>query len=177
MIQFCIFGGQTSELGDRSKVYVTIFGVTEVRRLTLAKQLMQRQRAVLEQVARHYFVTLFGGAGLKLPTLAEEYLDLREALRSGALRIDEWDRGAADLTRDSRRWISSFTMFGAFDDAEAPSEEEELDRLALYGQMGSITPAVADLLSVAAGQANVSRSAMVRQALACETEALAPASL
>lgn len=167
MIHLCIFGGQDGQLTSGRKVYFTLFGACELRRPTTAKQIIDARQRGQPDAARtsHFFITLFGATGLKAPTLAQEYLGLQDALRAGLLTLDDWDRTIARVA-DANRHAASLTLFGRFDTEDLPSENEELDDLALNRHLGHIPDEAVDLIMPAIGQRGSTRPAVVRQALA-----------
>ncbi|MFH1748824.1 MAG: hypothetical protein ABIG44_17460 [Planctomycetota bacterium] len=167
MIHLCLFGGQGGQIGDGRKVYMTLFGGCEVRRPTVARQLVEAQQhgQTNSTTTGPFFITFFGGTSVKAPTLAQEYLDLQDALRSGILTMDQWDRTIARVFGQFRP-LGSLTLFGSFDGDELPSEDEELDDMALNRHLGQIPDDAVDLLMPAVGQRGATRTASVRQALA-----------
>jgi hypothetical protein len=166
MIRICLFGGQGGQLPTDRRIYFTMFGTTELRWPTVARQISDMRQAGTgaRQRPPHVFVTIFGGTVIKAPTLANEYLELQSALRSGRLTLDDWDRALGTLDNQSRG--PSLTLFGGFDDAEVPGEDEELEGLALNRHLGYLSPEASDILLGAVGQRGSSRAAAVRQALA-----------
>jgi hypothetical protein len=165
MFQFCMFGGHDGSLADEPrKIYITLFGGSELRVGTLASQIAAARNGGYER--RYFFFTMCGGTSLKLPTLSEEFNDLMDALRIGVLNLDEWDRIAGQIAAHNRIYIGSFTLFGGFDGAELPNEDVELDRLALSFQLGQINDAARKVLMSGIGQSGPQRAATVRQAVA-----------
>jgi hypothetical protein len=166
MFHLCLFGGQAGELDAQQKVYLTAFGGCELRWPTIAKQMTAlRQRGTPSAAAPiQYFLTLFGGTEITAPTLAHEFLDLQNALRSGQLTLDDWDRSIVRIG-DIRR-SGSLTLFGNFNGDGLPGEDAELDDLALNRHLGYISDEAAELLMRAVGARGSSRAAVVRQAVA-----------
>ncbi len=115
---------------------------------------------------RHAAVTLFGSTEIKAPTLAEEFIDLQEAIRSGALAPDELYRFTAGLTDDDSGPLFSLTLFGAFEEVSLPDEDEEVDALALQQHLGNISDSAARVLQLGVGQSDAHRRAVVQQAIA-----------
>jgi hypothetical protein len=103
---------------------------------------------------------------LKWPTLAEEYLALVQALRSGALSLESWDRAIACTDSGATLRTASFTVFGSLETDHLPSEDEELDDLSLQRHGGHIPEAAMDHLMLAVGHGGEPRLAAVRQAAA-----------
>ncbi len=175
MIHFCIFGAHEGELSPDKRVYVTIFGGCDLKRPTIARQIIELRRRgnSAEAAPLRVFITLFGATELKAPTLCEEYLDLQDGLRAGLLTLEEWDRAVAQVGVASSLRVSSFTMFGGFGSNELPSEDEELDRIALNNHLGQIPETAGKALMMAVGQDGSQRPAAVRQAIAVAQTAAA----
>lgn len=168
MIHFCIFGGHEGMINSDNRLYVTLFGGSELRVPTVARQIIEARREGRTDKSSHrcYFITIFGGTALRAPTLAEEYLELSEALRSGMITLQDWDLAVGRLgARESIRY-GSFTFCGGFEGNELPSDDEELDGLALNQHLGQIPDSVGKLLMLGVGQKGLSRPAIVRQAIA-----------
>ncbi len=168
MVHFCMFGGQEGEIAAGRKLYITIFGGCELKRPTIAKQILEMRRQGDRQRPRHahFFVTIFGATELKSPTLAEEYIDLQDALQGGLIKIEEWDWAIAQLAANESYSIGSFTLFGGFGAAELPSEDEELDAMALNNYAGRVPEPAVKMLQLGVGQGGSNRTAIVRQAVA-----------
>lgn len=167
MFHFCIFGGHEGELNPNKRVFVTVFGGCELRRPTLARQLVMARRQGGNRVdGGAFFLTLFGGTELTVPTLTEEFLDLQEAVRAGLLTVEEWDRHVAQFGLYDHRSYASFTAFGGFDSEALPEEDAELDRLALARHVGAVPDRSADVLMLAVGGRGPQRSQAVRHAYA-----------
>jgi len=167
MMQVTIFGGHDGILQLDKWFYLTLFGGCELRRPTLARQLLGRRRS--EQTGelirrKPFFLTLFGGAEIKSPTLAAEFIDLRELIHSGVLPLSDWDRALAELGRIEES-VASFTMFGGFDERSLPTEEEEIDGLAIQCHLGNIDESTRVVLQSGIGQRDPERRAVVRRAV------------
>lgn len=175
MISFCMFGAQGGQFSPDKRVYITVFGSCELKRPTIARRVVEGKDhdSTRDKPRTQYFVTIFGTTELKTPTLAEEYIDLQDALRSGMITMDDWDRAVTRFGGLDRWRSASFTLFGSFGGDELPSEEEELDALALNRHLGHIPDEAGKLLILAMGQSGSQRPAAVRQALA--TAAATPA--
>jgi hypothetical protein len=172
MIHFAIFGGQSGPISPDRKVYVTLFGGCELKRPTIARQLLEAKAGgiPLTETRFHYFITIFGGTEIRAPTLAEEYCDLHAALRSGQLSIDEWDRAVAQLGGSSATRYGSFTAFGGFEADKLPSEDDELDGIALSHHLGQMSEDTGRLLMLAIGQPSAQRPSAVRRALEADRD-------
>ena len=105
-----------------------------------------------------------GATEINAPTLAEEFIDLQELLRSGELRMDDWERHAADAGRSDVS-ISSFTLMAGFSECELPSENEEVDSLALHRHLGNIPESAGAVLQHGIGQRGAERRATLRRAV------------
>ena len=170
MIQFCIMGGQESQIKPEPKFYVTLMGASELRRDTLARQILSKRRREREGKAsppRQFFLTMMGATEINCPTLAEEFIDLQQLIRSGELTTADWDRAMTELGRLDVS-IASFTLMGAFSECELPSESAEIDSLALQRHMGNITREASDVLQHGIGKRDGERHATLRRALLVE---------
>jgi hypothetical protein len=101
---------------------------------------------------------------IKCPTLAEEFIDLREMINSGFLNMQDWDRALADIGR-SESPVASFTIFGGFCECELPSEEVEIDSLAIQAHLGNIPDSARQVLQLGIGQREAERRAVLRRAI------------
>jgi hypothetical protein len=194
MIRVTIFSGHEGQLRVDKGVYLTLFGGCELIRPTIARQLFAVREAEEQAEAAGrmvggphgcgfpvghggrmrygrrphragpFFLTLFGGVEIKSPTLAEEFLDLRESVRSGVLDMKDWDEAMARL-RHLDLSIASFTLFGGFNECKLPSEDEEIDSLAIQRHLGNIPEDAGRILQLGIGQRTAERAATVHRAL------------
>ena len=172
MIHFTIFAGHEGRLRLDGTFYLTMFGGCELIRPTLARHAMTKRELEREGRAtrqKPFFLTIFGGAGIKLPTLAEEYLDLQESLGSGLLAMADWERSVTDLTR-SDSLFGSFTLFGGFDEGELPSENEEIEAIALHRHLGNLSDTAGQMLQYGIGRRDAERYATVHRAVNAESQ-------
>lgn len=184
MIQATIFSGHSGRLRFDKSIYLTFFGGCELVCPTAARHVLaerQTRRDLKEfneqpvmsrllesdqrpRLRRPFFLTIFGGTDIKAPTLAAEFIDLRETLDSGLLTLEEWDRAVADLSRSD--WsVASLTLFGGFDECKLPSEEEEIESLALQRHLGNISASATEILQYGIGQRDVERRSTIRRAI------------
>ena len=166
MVHFCIFGGYEGKLHPDKRFFLTLFGAAELHRPTLARQMVaqrQRERTGEPPPQRPLFVTIFGGTEIKAPTLAEEYLDLRELLDNGTLTLQDWENSLAALAQSDVS-PASFTMFGGFSESELPSDNVEIDAIAIHQHLGNISASASRVLQLGIGQGDIDRRALVRQA-------------
>jgi hypothetical protein len=171
MIQFCIMSGLEARIRPEPKIYVTLMGGCELKRETLARQILaqrQRKREGKEGPPRQFFLTIMGATEITCPTLAEEFLDLQQLIRTGELSVADWDRALADLGRLDVS-IASFTLMGAFCECELPSETQEIDSLALQRHLGNISTDAGEVLQHGIGQRDAERYSVVRRALQTAT--------
>jgi hypothetical protein len=171
MLQVCIFGGHEGRLEASKRVVLTLFGGCDLRRPTLARQLLwlrHRDPHVAVTRKRHVAITLFGATEIKVPTLAEEYIDMRELLRSGRISTVDWDALMADLTRAEDQGFWALTMFGAFEECSLPTEDEEVDGLAVQCHLGNIPEEAGGILQYGVGLRDSQRRAVVLKAVAAE---------
>jgi hypothetical protein len=168
MVHFSVFGGHEGQLDPNRGVYISVFGGATLRRPPFASQVIEwrRQPALAQSAWRYLFFNVFGGADLVWPTLAEEYVALREALRTGTLTLADWDELAARPEGNGPLRVSSLTVFGGFDGDALPREDRELDDLALQRHLGHIPDQAVDSLVLTIGQRGVQRLAAVRRAVA-----------
>lgn len=168
MIQATIFAGHDGRLRYDKWFYLTLFGGCDLFRPTMARQLLSQRQAQQQNQPVHrrkpFFLTIFGGVSIKSPTLAEEFIDLREMVNSGLLSLDEWDRSLV-LLEESEGGIASLTLFGGFDECELPSENEEVDSLAVQRHLGNISDSASQTLQYGIGQHGSERTATVRRAI------------
>lgn len=166
MIHVTIFGGHEGYLQPDKRFYLTVFGGCELKRPTVARQLLvQRQAGRNPQIDRKpFFLTLFGASGTKAPTLAEEFIDLREMIGSGLLAPADWERSVIELGQTEGA-LASFTIFGGFDECELPSEDEEIDSIAVQRHLGNIPESAGQVLQYGIGRHGAERTAAVRRAI------------
>ncbi len=185
MIQVTIFGGHEGEFRSDKWFYLTVFGSLELVRPTLARQILadrqlsRDQAAFREQpimskmmkdhekprgAAKPFFLTMFGSVEIKCPTVAAEFVDCKEMLRAGLLTMEDWERAMADLGR-AQPSVASFTVFGGFGECELPSEDEEVDSLAVQRHLGIIPESAGKVLEFGIGHRGSERQATVRRAL------------
>jgi hypothetical protein len=88
-------------------------------------------------------------------------------MRSGELTMEDWDRAMSELGRLDVS-IGSFTLMGGFSECELPSENQEIDSLALQRHMGNITRQASDVLQHGIGKRDGERHATLRRALLVE---------
>lgn len=171
MIHVTIFSGHDGRLHPSKLFYLTIFGGCDLARPTAARQLLlQRQAKENPRFLSHkpFFLTLFGSVDIIVPTLTEEFLDLREMISGGLLSMSDWDRSVA-LLGESDAGISSFTIFGSINETKLPSENREVDSLAIQRHLGNIPDSSAQVLQYGIGQNGSERTATVRRAVLTAT--------
>lgn len=169
MVQFCLFGGYDGPLRPEKKVYFTAFGGSDLVRPTLARRIAWARDHRKDGSAskhRYFIITLFGGTDIKSPRLAEEFIDLKGMVRSGGLSLRDWDRSLAEMHRYENESITSITLFGGLGEDELPSEDEEIDSLALQRHLGNIPDRAGEILQLGVGQGGTQRTAVLHQALA-----------
>jgi len=167
MLHITMFAAHEGQLGGSKFLYLTMFGGTELTRPTLARQiLVTRQQNPSDPVHRRrpFVLTIFGGTSIKSPTLAAEFLDLRELIGSGVLRPGDWDRGLAEISRPEDA-VASLTLFGGFEQNALPSEEQEIESLAIQCHLGNIDDGSRQMLLAGIGQRDAERQAVLRRAV------------
>lgn len=85
---------------------------------------------------RTFILTIFGGVEIKPPSLAEEFMDMRELTSSGLISSEEWDALVGRLYQlDDLEGISSFTLFGGLEHGSL-SEADELKKIKSARDLG-----------------------------------------
>jgi len=190
MIQVTIFGGRDGPYRYDDTFYLTLFGACELTKPTLARQYMiarqhetanpnpqrpptfwQKMESMGSTKPRHgiysakpFFLTVFGAVSIKNPTLAEELVDLQELIRSDELSLEEWDRAMLTLSHLESS-CSSFTLFAGFDESELPSEDEEVNSLAMQCHLGNISEPSREVLQAGIGLKDSDRRAVLHRAV------------
>ncbi len=167
MFHATIFSGRSGELRLDGSFYLTLFGGIDLSRPTIARQLLERRQAQRDQRPTHqrpFFLTIFGGGTIKCPTLVAEFIDLRQMISGGLLDISDWERAMADLGRGDAAF-GSFTVFGGFDECKLPTEEEEIDSLAVQRHLGNIPEGAGTVLQYGIGLGGTERTATLRRAV------------
>ncbi len=170
MIQFCIMGGYEGVIRPEKKIYVTLMGGCDLQQTTVARQILNRRRQAAEAQPAprsQFFLTIMGGVEIHCPTLAEEFIDLREMIHSGVLSMSDWDQAMADLGRSEGSY-ASFTLMGGFSESQLPTEEQEIESLAVQRHLGNISESAGEVLQFGIGQRNAERRATLRRAILTE---------
>lgn len=168
MFHLCIMGGRDGELTAGEKICVAIFGGAQFRLSTIATQILEKRHRAKHNLPRrsHFFITICGGTELKVPTLAEEFTAMHDAINSGALTLQDWDLAAVELAADEGIRYGSFTLMGGFSSSGLPSENAEVDGLAIGRHLGHINAEAGAALELGVGQRGAQRAAIIRRALA-----------
>jgi len=170
MVQVTLFSGHEGRLRYGNHFYLTIFGGCDLVRPTLAHQILEE--SAQGQGPRHgpspFFLTVFGGVDIKCPTLAEEFVDLRDLLTARRQEVPNWENSASIVAREPGS-IGSFTLFAGLNECALPSENEEIDALALQRHMGNLSDGAAQVLQLGVGQRGAERYATVRNAVLTDT--------
>lgn len=167
MIQLCMFSGHEGRWRPDQKLYFTMFGGCALTRPTVARQILadrEWQADPRRSPQRTFFLTVFGGVVIRSPTLSEEFIDLRQILDSGALSLTDYERAIAVLGR-SESSIYPLTVFGGFVECQLPSENVEVDSLALQRHVGNIPDSAGRVLQLGIGQRDAERRATVHRAV------------
>jgi hypothetical protein len=162
MFHLTLFGGTDVKLDGRTKLIITCFGGTDVHRQTLAKRILREKHmaetelkplpthppeavvrwALARQRQRRtgcFIFTMFGAVEIKPPSLAEEFMDMRELIGSGLIKQEEWDRLVGRIYEmGESEGHASFTMFGALEESTL-SEDEELQKIRSAQELGMIS--------------------------------------
>lgn len=170
MIQFCIMGGYEGLIQPERKVYFTLMGGADLRRPTVARQILARRQMDSTGLAKppsQFFITIMGAVDIHSPTLAEEFIDLREMIQSGSLSLSDWDQAMSNISRSDVS-VASFTLMGGFSENTLPSEDEEIESLAVQRHLGNISDRATEVLQFGIGQKNSERRATLRRAVMAE---------
>lgn len=170
MIQFCIMSGYEGMVRPEARFFITLMGGCSLRRATVARQILTARRNEAEgrpKAPRQFFLTIMGGVEITCPTLAEEFIDLREMIQSGALSMSDWDQAMSDLSRSDVS-IGSFTLMGGLSENQLPTENEEIESLAVQRHLGNISEQAGSVLQFGIGQRNAERRATLRRAVLTE---------
>lgn len=167
MLQCCIFGGYEGALGPERRCYLTLFGGCTLHRPTLARQMITARQSDRRRVhaSRVIFFTMFGTTEIKCPTLAEEFIDLREAVASGTLDLNQWDSYVVELENWQSSSFMSFTLFASLAESALPSDNDEVESLALQRHLGNINGDGGRILEMGVGQSGAQRRAVILQAV------------
>jgi len=167
MLRLCLFGSYSGVLAPDRRCCVTLFGACALKAPTMARQLLaaRQHRTLNHRSPRHFFFTLFGTTSIKSPTLAEEFIDLREAMQSGALELDRWDEYITALDRAHTGGFFTLTLFATLAETELPSDDEEIESLALQRHFGNIGDDSSKVLEMGVGQSGVNRRTVIQRAL------------
>ena len=156
MFHLTIFSGTEGELAPTGTTVLTFFGGAELRRPTLAQQLVHYRASRGRARSRwdwllgsqeNIVVTIFGGTTVREPTLAEEHAALAAAVRSGQIDrrelpglLDELEAHAG-----AKGALRTLTFFGAcvVTAWKASKERKALDAAA---ETGAITAAARRVL-------------------------------
>lgn len=168
MLHACIMSGHEGVLDSEQRVYLTFMAGIELRAPTIARQIVARRNQPEPRngpAVRQVFLTLLGGASIRVPTVTEEFMDFRDLIQSGKISLGDWDQHATDAQRTDVQ-ISTFTVMGGFSDGELPSDDAEVDALAIQRHLGNIPEGVGEILKLGIGQRGGERRAILRRAVA-----------
>jgi hypothetical protein len=167
MFHLTLFAGTEGEIPPAGFTAFTAFGGAELRRPTLASQLLHLKNrghrrpsrlARLLGTDKNLIMTVFGGTVLLAPTLIEEYSALQGLLRSGTVSGDECtallDRLAADDGDPSL--CRTVTLFGACV-TRHPSAAKERKALEAATKAGAVTNAIRRALDEIVGSPPAAR--------------------
>ncbi len=178
MINICIMSGHEGQLRSEKKFYFTLMGGCELLRPTIAQMIVdkrERMRNNIQAPSPKFFLTLMGGTELKSPTLTQEFLDLRELIDSGSFSLDDWEQTMVEVASMDRS-IASFTLMGSFEECSLPTDNDEVDGLALHYHLGNISEQSLNLLQAGVGLRSAERRTIIYRALLAEVESAEPAS-
>lgn len=156
MIRLTMFSGAQHTMSGRHKLYITLFGGSELYQPTFAKQMLQRKygrrgRMSWLGLPKDVVFTLFGGTEIIRPALADEFVDLRVLLSAGLLSRAEWDEAVYRLAGGDTEDYLSFTLFGGLE-TKLADKEHERNRIEAHRQAGIISEQEADRLDEYVGR-------------------------
>ena len=167
MLQLCVFSEYEGPLSREKKCFLTVFGTSRLNRPTVARQLIAAQAEKNGKAAtpKMIFLTLFGSTSIKCPTLAEEYLDLQQCVENGSLRLGDYNSYISELDQFQSNSLISLTLFGVFAEHSLPTEDEEVEGLALQRHFGNISDDSGHILELGVGRGGAHRNSVVFQAM------------
>ncbi|GJM23989.1 MAG: hypothetical protein DHS20C16_04040 [Phycisphaerae bacterium] len=167
MLQLCAFGGYEGPLSREKKCFLTVFGSSDLNRPTVARQLMaaRSQKEGKTPASKLIFLTLFGSTSIKCPTLAEEYLDLQQCVENGSLELGDYKNYITELDQYQSSTMMSLTLFASLAEHTLPTENEEVEGLALQRHFGNISDDSGHILELGVGRSGAHRNSVVYQAL------------
>ena len=123
MLHLTLFSGTEGEMPPSGFTAVTFFGGTELRRPTLAREILHYRAtrdlpktrwSWLFGTDENFVLTVFGGTVITEPTLVEEHTALAAILRTGQIRTDELPAivDGIELRTGGRASYRTFTLFG-----------------------------------------------------------------
>lgn len=164
--------GHEGQLRSEKKFYLTLMGQCTLVRPTIAQMIMDqrgRERNSNQSPAPKFFLTIMGNTELTCPTLTQEYLDLREMIDSGSFSLHNWEQTLIELTNVDHA-IASFTLMGQFDESGLPSENDEVDGLALHRHLGNLCEESLNILQSGVGLGGAERRTIIYRALVADVE-------
>lgn len=168
MLHACIMSGHEGSLDSEQRVYLTLMAGLDLRAPTIARQIvakLSKQEKPRVHAVRQTFLTLMGGVSIQVPTMTEEFLDFRDLMQSGKISLGDWDQHASDAPRSDVQ-IVTFTVMGGFSEAEFPSDDTEVDALAIQRHLGNVPESVGEILKLGIGQRSGERRGILRRAIA-----------
>lgn len=161
MFHLTLFGGTEGDISPAGFTALTVFGGAELRRPTIATQLLHlksargRRPGAWERLVgsdKNLILTVFGGTVVRAPTLVEEYSALSSAVGSGALTTDECSRLLDELIAGGGEFAHwrTLTLFGACV-TRHPSTVKERKALDAAVKTGTVSQAVRATLESVVG--------------------------
>jgi len=167
MFHLTLFGGTEGEIAPSGFTALTLFGGSELRRPTLASQLLhlknrrEHKRRSWQRLLgsdQNLILTLFGGTVIVVPTMVEEYTALAAVLRSGTVSRDEFTALLQQLTTGGQRGLSrTMTLFGVCV-VRHPSPAKERKALEVAAKTGAVTAKARESLETIIGAPPESRA-------------------
>ena len=163
-----MLGGYEGRLRNDKRVYLTLFAGSDLQRPTLARNILAQRssgQGFSHAQPRPWIVTFMGGTEIKAPTLVEEYLDLRDLVSGGQLSWGDVDRYLAQVDQGQESSYVTVTLFGGLSEDALPTENREIEALALQRHLGNLSERCGEILQMGIGLSHAERRAVIRKAV------------
>ena len=168
-----LFGATEGEVSPAGFTALTVFSGAELRRPTLATQLVHMKNRLQTKprawdrilgTDKNLVLTVFGATVLTAPTLIEEYSALAGLLRAGTLTSADCGRLLDDLAAQGSEtgWCRTLTLFGACV-TRYPSADRERKALDVASRTGAVTATVRNALETVIGAPRQAKTRALQQ--------------
>jgi hypothetical protein len=168
-----VFGATEGEVSPAGFTAFTLFGGAELRRPTLATQLVhlknrpQGTPSAWDRILgtdKNLVVTVFGATVLTAPTLIEEYSALAGLVRAGTLTTADCGALLDDVVAQGHDagWCRTLTLFGSCV-TRYPSAERERKALDVATRTGAVSATVRGALEAVIGAPRQARTRALQQ--------------